>query len=45
LRPANGLADGRFDVIKIAAIPLPPEPAQSKLPFGNNDQGGSKPQA
>jgi hypothetical protein len=27
------LAEGRFGVIKIAAIPLPPEAAQGKLPF------------
>lgn len=30
------LAEGRFGVIKIAAIPLPPESAQGKLPFGTN---------
>jgi predicted nucleic acid-binding protein len=38
------LAESRFEVIKIAAIPLPPEAAQGKLPFGTDEQGGSKPQ-
>ncbi len=31
------LAEGRFEVIKIGAIPLPPESAQGKLPFGTDD--------
>jgi hypothetical protein len=31
------LAEGRFEVIKIAAIPLPPESAQGKLPFETDD--------
>jgi hypothetical protein len=32
------LAEDRFGVIKIAAIPLPPESAQGKLPFEDADQ-------
>jgi hypothetical protein len=39
------LAEGRLEVIKIAAIPLPPESAQGKLPFGSNEQSGAEPQA
>jgi hypothetical protein len=37
------LAEGRFEVIKIAAIPLPPEAAQGKLPFEVDDQGNPMP--
>jgi hypothetical protein len=37
------LAEGRFGVIKIAAIPLPPGFAQGKLPFEANDPPSSKP--
>jgi predicted nucleic acid-binding protein len=37
------LAEGRFEVIKIAAIPLPPEAAQGNLPFEReDDQNGPK---
>lgn len=32
------LAEGRFGVVKIADIPLPPESAQGKLPFETEDQ-------
>lgn len=35
------LAEGRFEVVKIAAVPLPPESAQGKLPFDAEEQGGS----
>ncbi|WP_297856727.1 hypothetical protein [Elioraea sp.] len=35
------LAEGRFGVINIAAIPLPPESAQGKLPFEAEEQDGS----
>jgi hypothetical protein len=38
------LAEGRFEVTGIAAIPLSPESAQGKLPFEAGDQGGFKPQ-
>lgn len=31
------LAEGRFEVIRIAAIALPPQSAQGKLPFGSDD--------
>ena len=31
------LAQGRFEVVKIGAIPLPPESAQGKLPFEADD--------
>jgi predicted nucleic acid-binding protein len=37
------LAEGRFEVIKIAAIPLSPEAAQGALPFEPDDRSGSKP--
>jgi hypothetical protein len=33
------LAEGRFAVIKIAAIGLSPESAQGRLPFENDDHG------
>lgn len=36
------LAEGRFGVIKISAIPLPPESAQGKLPLETDNQGDSK---
>jgi hypothetical protein len=36
------LAEGRFGVIKIAAIQLPPESAQGKLPFENDDPQSSR---
>jgi hypothetical protein len=39
------LAEGRFEVVKIAAIPLPPESAQGKLPFEAEEQGGSSSQS
>ena len=32
------LAEGRFEVIKIAAIPLPPEAVQGTLPFESDDE-------
>ena len=35
------LVEGRFEVVKIAALPLPPESAQGKLPFEAEAQGGS----
>ncbi len=35
------LAEGRFNVVKIAEIPLPPESAQGKLPFEAEAQDGS----
>lgn len=38
------LAQGRFQVINIATIPLPPKTAQGNLPFGIEEQGGPKPQ-
>ena len=38
------LAKGRFEVIKIAAIPLRPESAQGKLPFETDGKGSSEPQ-
>ncbi len=38
-------AKGRFGVVKIAAIPLPPESAQGKLPFEAEEQGGSSSQS
>lgn len=31
------LAEGRFEVIRIAALPLPPDAAQSILPFDSDD--------
>lgn len=37
------LAEGRFEVIKIAAIPLPPETAQGFFPFASHDEGDSMP--
>ena len=37
------LAKGHFDVIKIAALPLPPEAAQGKLPFEADDKDGAEP--
>ena len=37
------LAERRFEVVKIAAIALPPESAQGRLPFENGDQGGPEP--
>jgi len=36
------LAEGRFGVIKIAAIPLPPESAQGKLPFETGKEPSSR---
>lgn len=39
------LAEGRFGVVKIAAIPLPPESAQGKLPFEAEERGGSSSQS
>ena len=38
------LAEGRFEVINIAAIPLPSEAAQGALPFENGDERGPEPQ-
>lgn len=38
------LAEGRFAVIQIAAIPLPPEAAQGKLPFDASGQSDPNPQ-
>lgn len=35
------LAEGRFGVVKIAAIPLPPESGQGRLPLEAEEQGGS----
>jgi predicted nucleic acid-binding protein len=37
------LAEGRFVVVKIAAIPLPPESPQGKLSFETGDQADSQP--
>jgi predicted nucleic acid-binding protein len=39
------LAEGRFAVIKIAAITLPPEAAQGKLPFETGEQDGPNSQS
>ncbi|MBV8567637.1 MAG: hypothetical protein JO273_19480 [Methylobacteriaceae bacterium] len=36
------LAEGRLHVVKIAAIPLPPQSDQGKLPFENDGQRPSK---
>ncbi|MFZ1416573.1 MAG: hypothetical protein WAS73_18655 [Defluviicoccus sp.] len=33
------LAEGRFEVIKIAAMPLPPETAQGILPLASDNEG------
>lgn len=37
------LAEGRFEVTKIAAIPLPPEAAQGILPLDPDERGRLKP--
>jgi hypothetical protein len=37
------LAEGRFEVVKIAAIELPPDSTQGRLPFVNDDQDGPEP--
>lgn len=39
------LAEGRFRVVKIAAITLPPESAQGELRFESEEQGGSSSQS
>lgn len=39
------LAVGHFGVVKIAAIPLPPESAQGRLPFGAEEQDSSSSQS